>query len=110
MKPGSRFLSRARVFVFTVKLGSVGLTLTAATRVYLMEPAFDPSCEVQIAGRIHRLGQSNEVLIKKFAFRDSIDENICKLHDEIRAGRIAIVGGKIPPAGIHLLAPPAPRP
>ena len=102
--------SRARVFVFTVKLGSVGLTLTAATRVYLMEPAFDPSCEVQIAGRIHRLGQSKDVLIKKFAFRDSIEENICKLHDEIRAGRIAIVGGKIPPAGIHLLAPPAPRP
>ena len=103
--------STARVFVFTVKLGSVGLTLTAATRVYLMEPAFDPSCEVQIAGRIHRLGQSKGVLIKKFAFRDSIDENICKLHDEIRAGRIAIVGGQIPPAGIHLLAPPpAPPP
>jgi superfamily II DNA or RNA helicase len=101
---------RARVFVFTVKLGSVGLTLTAATRVYLMEPAFDPSCEVQIAGRIHRLGQNKDVLIKKFAFRDSIEENICKLHDEIRAGRVAIVGGKIPPAGIHLLAPPAPRP
>ena len=50
------------------------------------------------------------MLIIKFAFRDSIEENICKLHDEIRAGRIAIVGGKIPPAGIHLLAPPAPRP
>ena len=33
----------AHVFVFTVKLGSVGLTLTAATRVYLMEPAFDPT-------------------------------------------------------------------
>lgn len=99
----------ARVFVFTVKLGAVGLTLTAATRIYLMEPAFDPSCEVQIAGRIHRLGQSSEVLIKKFAFRDSIDENICKLHDQIRAGRIAIVGGNIPPAGIQLLAPPAPR-
>ena len=93
-----------------MKLGSVGLTLTAATRVYLMEPAFDPSCEVQIAGRIHRLGQNKDVLIKKFAFRDSIEENICKLHDEIRAGRVAIVGGKIPPAGIHLLAPPAPRP
>lgn len=48
-----------KVFVFTVKLGSVGVTLTAATRVYMMEPAFDPSAEVQMAGRIHRLGQAS---------------------------------------------------
>ena len=101
--------SSSSAFANPSLLGATTLTLTAASRVYLMEPAFDPSCEVQIAGRIHRLGQSNEVLIKKFAFRNSIDENICRLHDAIREGRIAIVGGKIPPAGIHLLAPPAAR-
>ena len=70
----------AKVFVVTVKTGAVGITLTAATRVYLLEPAFDPAAEVQAAGRIHRLGQTRDVLIKRFAFRDSIEEQICKLH------------------------------
>lgn len=92
-----------KVFVFTVKLGSVGLTLTAATRVYLLEPAFDPAAEAQMAGRIHRLGQSRRVLIKKFAFRNSIDENIVTLHDRIKQGQIAISNGVIPPHGIRLL-------
>ena len=92
-----------KVFVFTVKLGSVGLTLTAATRVYLLEPAFDPAAEAQMAGRIHRLGQSRQVLIKKFAYRNSIDENIVTLHERIKHGRIAISNGVIPPHGIRLL-------
>ena len=93
----------AKVFVFTVKLGSVGLTLTAATRVYLLEPAFDPAAEAQMAGRIHRLGQSRSVLIKKFAFRNSIDENIVVLHERIKTGQIAISNGIIPARGIRLL-------
>ena len=45
----------AKVFVATMKVGNVGITLTAATRVYLMEPCLDPTMEVQAAGRIHRL-------------------------------------------------------
>lgn len=92
-----------KIFVFTVKLGSVGLTLTRATRVYLLEPAFDPAAEAQMAGRIHRLGQSRQVLIKKFAFRNSIDENIVTLHERIKQGQIAISNGVIPPHGIRLL-------
>ena len=56
-----------------------------------------------MAGRIHRLGQSKEVLIKKFAFRNSIDENIVVLHERIRSGQIAISNGIIPPRGIRLL-------
>ena len=95
--------SKPKVFVFTVKLGSVGLTLTAATRVYLLEPAFDPAAEAQMAGRIHRLGQSRQVLIKKFAFRNTIDENIVTLHERIKHGQIAISNGVIPPQGIRLL-------
>ena len=90
----------ARIMVITIRLGSVGITLTAATRVYLLEPAFDPATEVQAAGRIHRLGQTRDVLIKKFAFRNTIEENICTMHEEIRAGRVAITNGNIPPQAI----------
>ena len=45
--------------VITMKTGTVGITLTAATRVYLMEPSLDPAMEVQAAGRIHRLGRTS---------------------------------------------------
>lgn len=49
----------AAVFVVTLRSGSVGITLTAASRVYLLEPCIDPAVEVQAAGRIHRLGKWN---------------------------------------------------
>ena len=87
----------------TVKTGSVGITLTAATRVYLFEPAFDPATEAQAAGRIRRLGQTRGVLIKRFAFRDSLDQEIVSLHAAIKRGDVAIVDGKIPAKGVCLL-------
>ena len=77
----------------TIKTGAVGVTLTAASRCYLMEPQLDPSLEVQAAGRIHRLGQTKDVVTKRFAFRDSVDESICELHEKVRAGTTRILDG-----------------
>ena len=48
-----------------------------------MAPCLDPATEMQAAGRIHRLGQTRDVLVKKFAFRNSIDEQIVELHAKI---------------------------
>jgi len=48
--------ARPRVFVMTIRTGAVGVTLTAAHRVYLPEPCLDPVTEAQTAGRIHRHG------------------------------------------------------
>ena len=96
----------AKVFVATVKTGAVGITLTAATRVYLLEPAFDPAAEVQAAGRIHRLGQTRDVLIKRFAFRDSLESNICALHDEMKKGPssgVSVTDGMLPARAIDIL-------
>ena len=73
-------VGRPAAFVITVKTGAVGITLTAATRVYLFEPALDPAAEVQMAGRIHRLGQTHDVLIKRFLYRQTIEERIDVLH------------------------------
>ena len=42
---------RPAVFVITLRSGNVGITLTAASRVYLLEPALDPAVEVQAAGK-----------------------------------------------------------
>ena len=58
-----------KVFVITMRAGNVGITLTAADVVYLLGPCVDPGDEVQAAGRIHRLGQTRRVLLKKFIMK-----------------------------------------
>ena len=87
----------------TYATAAVGITLTAANRVYLMEPSIQPSEELQAAGRIHRLGQTKDVLITRFVFRDSVEEHIVKLHEAIAAGRVQMQDGMVPPNGVRLL-------
>lgn len=91
-------------FVITLGSGNVGITLTAASRVYLLEPSIDPATHVQAAGRIHRLGQNKAVQCIKFVFRNSVESNIVDLHDEIAAGNISIANGHFPPEAVHILA------
>lgn len=92
------------VFVITLRAGNVGITLTAASRVYLMEPSLDPAAEVQAAGRIHRLGQTKQVQVKKLVFRDCVESNVVKLHKEIAAGRVSVSDGFFPPKAVKILA------
>ena len=72
------------VFIITIRAGSVGVTLTAATHVFLMEPCILPACEVQAAGRIHRLGQTKPVGVTKLVYRESCESNIVALHNKIK--------------------------
>ena len=48
----------AAVCIATYAVAAVGVTLTAANRVYLFEPCLDAATEAQAAGRVHRLGQA----------------------------------------------------
>ena len=86
-----------KICVATYATAAVGVTLTAANRVYLMEPSADPATELQAAGRIHRLGQTKEVLIKRFAFRNTIEHAIVDLHEEIKAKRLKAGAGNSDP-------------
>ncbi len=86
-----------------MKAGNVGMTLTAATRVYIMEPCLDPSMEVQAAGRIHRLGQTKDVFMKRFCYKDSIDGAIVELHKRIKSGSLSIVDNTFPVQALSLL-------
>jgi SNF2 family DNA or RNA helicase len=47
------------------------MTHAADPGSYLLEPCVDPAQELQAAGRIHRLGQSKDVLVKRFCYRAS---------------------------------------
>ena len=94
---------RPKAMVATLKIGNCGITLTAATRVYLMEPFLNPAHEAQAAGRIHRLGQSREVLVKRFCFSGSFDEAVAELHGRIKSGQVALVDGRLPAAEANRL-------
>ena len=53
------------VFLLSMRSGAVGINLTAANHIFLMEPAFNPALEDQAVGRAHRMGQTRPVTIKK---------------------------------------------
>jgi SWI/SNF-related matrix-associated actin-dependent regulator of chromatin subfamily A3 len=96
--------NKAKVMVITFKAGACGITLTAATRVYLFEPCLDPGHEVQAAGRIHRMGQTSEVFVKRLCFKQTVEERIVALHAEIDSGRVQIVDGIVPAPAVRRLA------
>lgn len=50
------------------------LDLTVASRVYLMEPQWNPYIEQQVFARIHRLGQKRPVTTVKYIMRDTLEE------------------------------------
>ncbi len=92
------------VFLVTLKAGSVGITLTAASHVFLLEPCIDPAAEVQAAGRIHRLGQTKRVGVTKYVFEDSCESNILKLHDKIHNGEIEYTSGMLSANALAILS------
>nr|XP_044986862.1 helicase-like transcription factor isoform X2 [Jaculus jaculus] len=77
------------VMLLSLKAGGVGLNLCAASRVFLMDPAWNPAAEDQCFDRCHRLGQKQEVVITKFIVKDSVEENMLKIQNtkrELAAG------------------------
>ncbi|XP_065700207.1 helicase-like transcription factor isoform X2 [Patagioenas fasciata] len=80
------------VMLLSLKAGGVGLNLTAASRVFLMDPAWNPAAEEQCFDRCHRLGQSRDVVITKFIVKDSVEENMLRIQNkkrELAAGAFA---------------------
>lgn len=69
------------VFVVQVKTGGVGLNLQEATRVYLMQPSWNPATELQAIARAHRNGQTKTVIVKKLVYAecDAVDNEIADL-------------------------------
>ncbi|KAI1273078.1 SNF2 family N-terminal domain-containing protein [Xylaria sp. FL0933] len=68
-----------KVLLLTLTCGVVGLTLTEATRAYLMEPHWNPTMEEQALARVHRLGQKKEVTTIRFYIRDTFEERVMEL-------------------------------
>ena len=68
-----------RVFLISLKAGNVGLNLTAADYVYLLDPWWNPAVESQAIDRTHRIGQDKHVIAYRMIARNTIEEKIMKL-------------------------------
>jgi len=62
--------------------GGLGLNLTTANSVYVMEPQFNPAAEAQAVDRVHRLGQKREVKTVRYIMRGSFEEHMLNLQDK----------------------------
>ncbi|EON77024.1 Snf2 family helicase [Lunatimonas lonarensis] len=70
-----------KVFLISLKAGGVGLNLTKAEYVFLLDPWWNPAVEAQAIDRAHRIGQENKVIIYKFITKDTVEEKIMALQE-----------------------------
>jgi SWI/SNF-related matrix-associated actin-dependent regulator of chromatin subfamily A3 len=67
------------IFLLSMRAGAVGINLTQANRIFLMEPCFNPALEAQAIGRVHRLGQKRSVEIIRLLMQDSVDSRMVEM-------------------------------
>ncbi len=68
-----------RVFLISLKAGGVGLNLTAADYVYIVDPWWNPAVEQQAIDRTHRIGQTKNIFAYRMICKDTIEEKILRL-------------------------------
>jgi SNF2 family DNA or RNA helicase len=85
--------SEESVMLISLKAGGVGLNLTAADHVYIMDPWWNPSVEDQAADRAYRIGQQNPVLVHKLVCSGTLEEKILELQSHKRGLARAVLDG-----------------
>ncbi|WP_372948212.1 DEAD/DEAH box helicase [Mariniphaga sp.] len=73
--------SENRIFLISLKAGGVGLNLTSADYVFIIDPWWNPAAENQAISRAHRIGQNKHVFVYRFITQNSIEEKIKQLQD-----------------------------
>jgi len=71
-----------KVFLISLKAGGVGLNLTAADYVFILDPWWNPASEMQAMSRAHRIGQDKSVFIYRYITTNSIEEKIVRLQEK----------------------------
>ena len=80
------------VFLISLKAGGLGLNLTAAEYVFLLDPWWNPAVEAQAIDRTHRIGQENPVFAYRLVARDTVEEKILVLQQSKRDLAEEIIG------------------
>jgi superfamily II DNA or RNA helicase len=73
------------VLLISLKAGGIGLNLTAADHVFLLDPWWNPAVEDQAADRAHRIGQDRPVMVYRMVSKDTVEERILALQEKKRA-------------------------
>jgi non-specific serine/threonine protein kinase len=73
-----------RVFLISLKAGGVGLNLTAADYVYIVDPWWNPAVEQQAIDRTHRIGQTKNIFAYRMICKDTIEDKILQLQEKKR--------------------------
>jgi superfamily II DNA or RNA helicase len=68
-----------KLFLISLKAGGLGLNLTAAEYVYLLDPWWNPAVEAQAIDRTHRIGQTRKVFAYRIIARDTVEEKVLEL-------------------------------
>ncbi|KAF2760360.1 hypothetical protein EJ05DRAFT_282400 [Pseudovirgaria hyperparasitica] len=84
---------RTRVLLCSLKCGSLGLNLTAASRVVIVEPFWNPFVEEQAIDRVHRLNQTVDVLVYRLTVDKTVEERIIELQESKRKLAAAAIEG-----------------
>ncbi len=71
----------AQVFLISLKAGGVGLNLTAASYIFLMDPWWNPAVENQAIDRAYRIGQENKLTVYRPIIKDSVEEKVLVLQN-----------------------------
>ncbi len=80
-----------RVFLISLKVGGLGLNLTAADYVFILDPWWNPAVEAQAVDRAHRLGQTKRVFAYRLIARDTVEEKILQLQGQKKQLADAII-------------------
>ncbi len=86
-----------QLFLISLKAGGVGLNLTAAGYVFLLDPWWNPAAEAQAVDRTHRIGQTKPVFAYRLIARDTVEEKVLALQQSKRELADAILGGDVGP-------------
>lgn len=69
------------VLLISLRAGGVGLNLTSAGRVFMMDPWWSFAVEAQAIDRVHRLGQEDQVIVKRFVVKESVEERMLRVQE-----------------------------
>jgi SNF2 family DNA or RNA helicase len=80
----ARFTNEKDIYAFfiSLKAGGVGLNLTEADYVFIIDPWWNPAAEMQAVSRAHRIGQTKQVMVYRFITSDTIEEKIIRLQEK----------------------------
>eukprot|EP01034_Spumella_vulgaris_P021514 gene21514-27549_t len=82
-----------KVLLISLKAGGMALNLTVASRIFLMDPWWNPAAEMQAIDRTHRIGQHKPIFATRFIVENTIEERILKLQEKKKLVFDGTVGG-----------------